>query len=119
MLFRSNNAPDWGEWLSKGYIMQEGETTASYKPWKKQEAAQSDTVDVRETAALSAWDMPVALDKAIHQPHLENFFDAIRHGTPLTCPGEEGYKSAAIVLKVNEAMAAAKQLEFKPEDFVV
>lgn len=43
-------------------------------------------VDVRETAALSAWDIPVTLDKAIHQPHLENFFSAIRNKTPLTCP---------------------------------
>ena len=76
------------------------------------------TVDVRETAQLSAWDMPVTLDKAIHQPHLENFFDAVRKGTSLNCPGEMAFASAVTVLKVNEAIAAKKELTFSPQDFI-
>ena len=75
-------------------------------------------VDVRETAALDAFDMPVTLDKAIHQPHLENFFDAIRKGAKLNCPPDEAFASAVTVLKVNEAIAAKKMLTFKPEDFI-
>ncbi|MDR1305344.1 MAG: Gfo/Idh/MocA family oxidoreductase, partial [Verrucomicrobiales bacterium] len=35
-------------------------------------------VDARETAALAAYRLPIVLNKAIHQPHLENFFAAIR-----------------------------------------
>jgi hypothetical protein len=77
------------------------------------------TVDVRETAQLSAWDIPVTLDKAIHQPHLENFFDAIRKGTELNCTADQAFASAVTVLGVNEAIAARKELTFKPEDFVV
>jgi len=54
-----------------------------------------------------------------HQPHLENFFRAIRGTAKLTCPGEVGYETAVAVLKVNEAVPAEKKLSFKPEDFVV
>jgi hypothetical protein len=76
-------------------------------------------VDVRETAQLSAWDMPVTLEKPIHQPHLENFFDGIRKGVALNCPGEEAFATAVTVLKVNEAIAAQKMLTFAPDDFKV
>jgi hypothetical protein len=57
--------------------------------------------------------------KPYHQPHLENFFDAIKGKAKLNCPAEIGYETAVTVLKVNEAIAAAKKLEFKPEDFEV
>ena len=52
-----------------------------------------------------------------HRNILENFFDAIRGKAKLTCPAEVGYETAVTVLKVNEAVEAAKRLEFKPEDF--
>jgi len=57
--------------------------------------------------------------KPVHQPHLESFFNAIRSGTPLTCPPEVGYETAVSVLKVNDAVAAGRRLEFKPEEFKV
>jgi len=57
--------------------------------------------------------------KPIHQPHLENFFDAIRNGTPLNCPGEIGYETAVTVLKVNDSIAQRKTLEFTPDEFKV
>ena len=40
----------------------------------------------------------------VHQPHLQNFFDAIRHGAKLNCPGEVGYETAVAVLTANEAI---------------
>jgi hypothetical protein len=63
--------------------------------------------------------MAADLQKPIHQPHLENFFDAIRNGTPLNCPPEVAYETAVTVLRVNQAVAEGKRLEFKPEDFKV
>ena len=81
-------------------------------------ASRTSIVDVREPAALSAWEIPVVLEGAIHQPHIENFCDAIRKGTPLNCPPESAFASAVTVLKVNEAIAAQKMLTFAPEDFV-
>jgi predicted dehydrogenase len=50
--------------------------------------------------------------------HLENFFNAVRNGTPLNCPAEIAFETCVTVLKANEAVAAGRRIEFKPEDFV-
>jgi predicted dehydrogenase len=125
-LYREARAPEWDQWVEKKFVSRPGSgegAPAPVKPWEKQRPklagpSKASVVDVRETAELSAWDIPVTLDKAIHQPHLENFFDAIRLGTPLTCPGESAFATAVTVLKVNEAVAAQKMLTFAPADFV-
>lgn len=127
-LYREARAPEWDPLVAKGVIARpdSGEgAPAPVKPWEKVGVkklggpSKGATVDVRETAQLSAWDIPVTLDKAIHQPHLENFFDAITKGTALNCPGESAFATAVTVLKVNEAIAAQKMLTFSPNDFVV
>ncbi|NOY82814.1 MAG: Gfo/Idh/MocA family oxidoreductase [Kiritimatiellaeota bacterium] len=59
------------------------------------------------------------LKKKIHQLHLENFYNAVRKGTPLSCPGEIGYETAVTVLKVNEAVVAARRLTYDPKSFTV
>lgn len=135
-LYREARAPEWEPHVTAKLISRpdsgEGALTG-LKPWDKprQKMAMPSkvptgaggsapaTVDVRETAQLSAWDIPVTLDKAIHQPHLENFFDAMRKGVALNCPGEDGFATAVTVLKVNEAIAAKKMLTFNREDFIV
>jgi len=63
--------------------------------------------------------VPIKTDQPIPQPHLENFFEAVRGRAKLACPAEVGYETAVTVLKVNEAAEAGRRLEFKPEDFVV
>jgi predicted dehydrogenase len=126
-LYREARAPEWDQWVDKNLIARPGSgegAPAPVKPWEKQRPklggpSKSTTVDVRETAELSAWDIPVTLDKAIHQPHLENFFDAIRKGTPLACTGESAFATTVTVLGVNAAIAAKKMLTFEPRDFVV
>jgi predicted dehydrogenase len=55
--------------------------------------------------------------KSEHLPHIENFIAAVRDGAPLNCPGEIGYDTAVTVLKVNEAVATQKRLEYTPEEF--
>ncbi len=57
------------------------------------------------------------LDKPVHMPHLENFFAAVRGRAELTSPGEESYRTCASVLRVNDAVATGKPIEFRPEDF--
>lgn len=77
-------------------------------------------MDVRESPTPPAYDIPVSMEgKAYHQPHLENFFNAIRGKAKLNCPAEIGYETAVTVLKVNEAIETGKKLEFKPEEFKV
>ncbi|HVZ65576.1 MAG TPA: Gfo/Idh/MocA family oxidoreductase [Lacunisphaera sp.] len=125
-LFREARAPEWDKWVKAGIIRKPGtpdEGGPVLLPWEKPRPnfgppARTSVVDVRETAALSSWEMPVVLDKAIHQPHLENFFDAIRGKAKLNCPGEAGFASAVTILRVNEAVAARQMLTFAPEDFV-
>ncbi|MDI1248069.1 MAG: Gfo/Idh/MocA family oxidoreductase [Lacunisphaera sp.] len=128
-LYREARAPEWDQWVDRGFVSRPGAgeegAAAPAKPWEKENkpkfamaAPRASVVDVRETAALSAWNIPVTLDKAIHQPHLENFFDAIRGKAKLSCPGELAFASAVTVLKVNEAVAAQTMLKFAPEDFV-
>jgi predicted dehydrogenase len=106
-------AENWEKWVKAGYI-----TAIEAEP-----AEPVDTgvvLDVRESPTPPSYDIPVTLgDKPYHQPHLENFFDAIRGKAKLNCPAEVGYETAVTVLKVNEAVAAGQKLEFKPEDFVV
>ncbi len=62
---------------------------------------------------------PPAEPTTEHMPHLANFFDAVRKGDAklLNCSGEVGYETAVSVLRVNEAVAAGRRLEFKPEEF--
>jgi len=126
-LYREARAPDWDHWADEGLIARPGSGEGApppAKPWEKPHrrlpglSRQDSVVDVRESAELSAWDMPVTLDKAIHQPHLENFFDAIRGRSTLHSPGEVAFATAVTVLKVNEAVAARKMLAFEPGDFV-
>jgi predicted dehydrogenase len=125
-LYREARAPDWDQWVAKGLITRPGSGEGApppVKPWEKPRAhlpmmSKSDSVvDVRETAELSAWDMPVTLDEAIHQPHLENFFDSIRGKATLNCPGEVALATAATILRVNEAVEARKMLTYEPADF--
>ncbi len=109
-LFRENSAPEWTDWEKRGLVNKVGGS-------ENQQA--KTTIDIRETAAPSAWSMPVTLDKAIHQPHIENFLDAMRGQAELNCPAEEAFLTEVTVLKVNEAIEAGKTLEFTDADFTI
>ena len=63
--------------------------------------------------------VPVEMNKPFRQPHLENFFDAIRGKATLNCPAEVGYKTAVAVLKVNEAVEAGRKPTFVSEEFSI
>ena len=67
-------------------------------------------VDVRETAQLAEYEINVSFNKAPHQPHLENFFNAIRGKAKLTCPADEAFSSEYVIHKANEAMAAQRTI---------
>ena len=56
-------------------------------------------------------------EKAPHQLHLENFFSAVRNGTPLSCPPEIGYETCVTVLKANDAVEAKREIDFKADEF--
>ena len=112
-LYRDPNAPAWDGWVQKGYVS---------APKEQETKAKGDSgaiADVRESVAPDQHTVPVTLRDPYHQPHLQNFFDAIRGKGKLNCPAEEAYQTAVAVLKVNEAIEAKSRLAFKPEDFKI
>jgi hypothetical protein len=73
-------------------------------------------VDVRETAQLAAYDIPVTFNKKPHQPHLENFFNAIRGTAKLHCPADEAFTSEYVIHKANEAIPLGRRLDIPVAD---
>ncbi|MFI4912256.1 MAG: Gfo/Idh/MocA family oxidoreductase [Sedimentisphaeraceae bacterium JB056] len=113
-IYREPSSPDWEKWVKAGIIT---EPVAEKKPEKTEDSGS--LLDVRETEAPPAYGINATMDKKYHQPHLENFFDAVRGKTTLNCPPEIGFESAVTVLKVNEAIEKGEKLTFSEEDFVV
>lgn len=97
-------AVSWDDLVQKGYV--------SPKPV----SADAVKVDVRETAQLAEYEIPVFFNKPVHQPHLENFFNAIRGTAKLNCPGDEAFGSEYVIHKANEAVAAQARLVITPEE---
>jgi predicted dehydrogenase len=111
-LYRDPNAPAWDEWVQKGYV-------SAPKLQERKQGEDKAVLDVRESVSPDEHRVPVVLRDPYHQPHLQNFFDAIRGKAELNCPAEVGYETAVTVLKVNEAIDAKQRLSFRPEEFVV
>jgi predicted dehydrogenase len=107
---REPQAPEWDSLAKAGLLQSEA------VPIQKS-TTKNIYIDVRVTAEAGRWPLPVELAKPAHQPHLENFFDAVRRGTPLTCPAELAYESCVAVLKANEAVKARRVVDFRPEQF--
>jgi predicted dehydrogenase len=112
-IYRDPNAPAWDEWIQKGYV------SAPQVQEVKEKSDSGAIADVRESVAPDRHTVPVALRDPYHQPHLQNFFDAVRGKAKLNCPSEVAYETAVAVLKVNEAIEAKSPLSFKPEDFKI
>ena len=113
-VYRDPNAPAWDQWVQKGYL-----TAPKIQEVQEKAEESSAILDVRESASPDEHKVPVALRDPYHQPHLQNFFNAVRGKAKLNCPAEIGYESAVTVIKVNEAIDAGVPLSFKPEDFKV
>jgi predicted dehydrogenase len=106
-LYREDRAPAWDDLVAKNYLRASAVATP---------AGDADKVDVRETAPLLQYDIPVTFNKKIHQPHLENFFNAIRGTAKLNCPADEAFSSEYVIHKANEAIAAKKTIVITPEE---
>ena len=83
---------------------------------KESPATDAAKVDVRETAQLAQYEIPVFFNKPPHQPHVENFFNAIRGTAKLNCPGDEAFSSEYPIHKANEAIASQTRIVITPEE---
>lgn len=107
---REAHAPEWDSLVKEGLLKSEA-------PSIQKIDTKNIFLDVRVTAEAGQWPFPIELAKPAHQPHLENFFNAIIYGTALNCPAELAYESAVAVLKVNEAVESRRLLKFRTEQF--
>ncbi|MHC5054028.1 MAG: Gfo/Idh/MocA family protein [Planctomycetota bacterium] len=57
--------------------------------------------------------------KPVQQPHLENFFEAIRGKAKLTCPAEVAFRTAVPILKTNDAVASGNRVVLTEDDYKV
>jgi len=106
----------WAQWVEKGYLKSPGELSVIEKELALPMYLVAETPPPGVSRELP-YKLPVTLDKPRHQPHLENFFDAIRGRAKLNCSAEVGYETAVTVLKINDAIEAGGKVEFKPADF--
>jgi predicted dehydrogenase len=108
-VYREPAAPEWEKWVSLGYLR---------APAPEPKKVQSDAVlDVRETLAPPAHELPVKFDDPYHKPHLENFFNAVRGKETLNCPAETGYETAVTVLRINDAVERGAKVTLDPSAF--
>jgi hypothetical protein len=98
-------AVSWDDLAAKGYVRA-----------RQTSAADAAKVDVRETAQLAEYEIPVFFNKPPHQPHLENFFNAIRGTAKLNCPADEAFSSEYVIHRANDAVAAQTRLEITSEE---
>jgi predicted dehydrogenase len=108
-VYRDPEAPDWRKWVRLELLNEPGEAA---KP-----PATAANIDVAETRPPAKYEIPVVVDVPYHQPHLANFFAAIRGQAELNCSAEAAYASTVTALKLNEAVAAGRTLELTPETF--
>jgi len=94
----------WDDLAQKGYVR------------AIQTSGDATKVDVRETAQLAQYEIPVFFNKPPHQPHLENFFNTIRGTAKLNCPGDEAFSSEYVIHKANDAVAAQTRLAITAEE---
>lgn len=108
-VYRDSEAPDWRKWVRLELLREPG---AEAKP-----PANSASIDVAETTPPAKYEIPVVIDVPYHQPHLVNFFNAIRGQTELNCSGGTAYSSTVTALKINEAIEKKQTLELGPDIF--
>jgi len=112
-IYREARAADWSKFVQARLIAPQAATPVD------PDASASSKVDARETAELAAYRLPVILTKAIHQPHIENFLNAIRGTAKLNCPADEAFRSEIAIFKAIEAVYAQKMVYLTPADWTV
>lgn len=110
-VYRDPEAPDWNKWVRLGMLN---------RPEDKPRLANSpNVIDVAETRPPAKYEIPITIGTPYHQPHLENFFAAVRGQVQLTCPAATAYPTTVTALKINEAVEEGRTLTLEPDTFAV
>jgi predicted dehydrogenase len=106
---REANAEEWDKWIRRRYVT---------SPQKKSAAdPDADTTDVQVSGEVEEYGLPVVMEKAGCQAHLENFFAAIRGDEDLNCPPEVAFRAHVVALKSLEAAQNREVISLVTDDF--
>ncbi len=110
-IYREDAAPSWDSLVDKGYLVRKA---APPPP-----PASADAVASYASAAPEVFDLPGGFNKLAHQPHLENFFDAVRGKAKLNCDARHAFESEAPIFWVNPSALSKQPIDFTSEHLSV
>ncbi|HKK18485.1 MAG TPA: Gfo/Idh/MocA family oxidoreductase [Opitutales bacterium] len=102
----ANNGDVWNEMVARGFLKKEAVGQA---------AGGADAIASYESAPPDKYALPGGLSKPPHQPHIENFFDAIRGNDKLTCDARHALESEAPIYWVNPSAEKKEIITFTDE----
>ena len=105
------HVPSWDGLVAKGYL--------KLKPAPPKPAPSADAVASYESAAPEEFDLPGGFNKPAHQPHLENFFAAVRGKATLNCDARHAFESEAPIFWVNPSALSKEPITFTSEHLSV
>ncbi len=120
-----SEVPQFGNWLEREIESRDFNQLTAAGLTKKQVICKEPSHRPRAflrchpSLCLLQWPLRTELKLPPHQPHLSNFFDAIRGKAKLNCPGEIGYQTAVASLAVNQAIRSQKKINFTKEQFEI
>ncbi|MEJ6571240.1 MAG: Gfo/Idh/MocA family oxidoreductase [Akkermansiaceae bacterium] len=109
-IYRESSAPEWDDLIKRGYL---NKKAAPPKP------KATDGVASYASAAPEEFSIPGVLNKPPHQPHLENFFAAVRGEAELNCDARHAFESEAPIFYVNKSALKKEPIIFTPEQLQV
>ena len=110
-IYREASAPPWDDLVARGIIKR---SPAPPKP-----PPSADVVASYESAAPEIFELPGGFSKPAHQPHLENFFNALRGKAKLTCDARHAFESEAPIYWVNPSALSKQPIQFTSEHLSV
>ncbi|MEI6175434.1 MAG: Gfo/Idh/MocA family oxidoreductase [Verrucomicrobiota bacterium] len=114
--------PSWDDLVNKGYVKK--------KPAPPKPDVSAGAVASYESKAPEVFELPGDLPvitlkngstatKPAHQPHLENFFAAVRGKAKLNCDARHAFESEAPIFYVNPSALSGQPIVFTPEQLSV
>ena len=110
-IYREDSAPPWDGLVERGILKR---SPAPPKP-----APSADAVASYESAPPEGFELPGGFNKPAHQPHLENFFDAVRGKAKLNCDARHAFESEAPIYWVNPSALSKQPIQFTAEHLSV
>lgn len=102
----ADNEAQWNAAIQRGLLKKVGAGTA---------AGGADAIASYESAPPDEYALPGGMSKAPHQPHIENFLEAIRGQAQLTCDARHALESEAPIYWVNQAAETKQTIQFTHE----